>query len=361
MIVKDALHKYAATQINRHRYRNRRTQKYIGASEIGLCIRRVWYAKQQSIDVLDPKHSDDVGSWGATRRGSTFEKHFWLPAMRKQYGQNLYFAGSSQVTMTLGNLRATPDGLLAKQPRNALAYLGVPDIGKSGCIVLECKTADPRIRLNGPKPEHEFQTQVQIGLFREASPYRPDYALISYVNASFYDDVLEFPIKFDPAVFDVAKRRAAMILAADSAEQLKPEGWIGGGTECKWCPFIGVCSAVRVGQAASSEQGKVPPQDIASIVALARQEREIATKASGLDTEQRNLQHQIKSRLSDLGLRQIDSDGIRIIWSPVKGRPAYDMPKLRAAAAALGLNIEEYSTVGDPTDRLVITLLSQRA
>lgn len=356
-IIKDALHEYAKSQIYSHRKRTRRSHVYIGASEVGLCIRRIWYGKQQAFDVLNPKHSDDIGSWGATRRGATFETYFWLPAMRKKYGKKLLFAGGSQVTMRYGNLRATPDGLLINQPRDALAYLGITNIGPSGKIVVECKTADPRIRLNGPKPEHEFQAQVQLGLFRLTTDFRPDYALISYVNASFYDDVLEFAVEYDPAVFRQAEIRARDIMRATDAAQLKPEGWVGGGVECKWCPHVDACSTLRIGQAATNKDNAADPKVVEEIVALAKQERELNTKASGYETEQRNLQHQIKSRLTDLGLRQIESDGIRIIWSPVKGRPSYDMPRLREAAAKLGLNIQDYETVGDPTDRLVITLL----
>ena len=48
-------------------------------------------------------------------------------------------------------------------------------------------------------------------------------------------------------------------------------------------------------------------------------------------------------------------DGIVVIWSPVKGRIAFDMPAIREAAEKLGLNIQQFETVGDPTDRLVIT------
>jgi hypothetical protein len=38
----------------------------------------------------------------------------------------------------------------------------------------------------------------------------------------------------------------------------------------------------------------------------------------------------------------------------VKGRPAFDMVKIRAAATAAGINIAEFETVGAATDRLAI-------
>ena len=50
---------------------------------------------------------------------------------------------------------------------------------------------------------------MQIGLFRELTPHRPEVALISYANASFLDDVIEFVVRFEPTIFANAKRRAA--------------------------------------------------------------------------------------------------------------------------------------------------------
>jgi hypothetical protein len=45
----------------------------------------------------------------------------------------------------------------------------------------------------------------------------------------------------------------------------------------------------------------------------------------------------------------------RVTWSPVKGRPSWNFPALRSAAAAAGLDLQSFETVGEPTDRLVVT------
>jgi len=59
----------------------------------------------------------------------------------------------------------------------------------------------------------------------------------------------------------------------------------------------------------------------------------------------------IKDRLREKKVRNIP--GI-VTWSPVKGRASYDMVRIREAALKAGVDIEEFSTVGDPTDSLLI-------
>src|SRR4051794_13024279 len=218
----------------------------IGASEIGQCARKLFWIKNEG----DPVHAalrnpDYVDGWGAQMRGSVFENHFWLPALRARYGERLKYAGPEQRTLISDFLSATPDGLLIGQPANALAPLGIPDLGGDHSLVIECKTSDPRVRLDAPKPEHVFQVNTQIGLLQELTHYNPVFAVIAYTNASFWDDVVEFAIRFEPAVFQQAKLRAARIMTTTEVEGLWPEGWIAGGKECDRCPFSRACLRLR--------------------------------------------------------------------------------------------------------------------
>ena len=131
--------------------------------------------------------------------------------------------------------------------------------------MVECKTADPRTRLEQAKPEHVYQAQVQLGLLRELTPHRPNFALISYTDASFWDNVLEFVVAFDPAIFATARERARDIMLARSAAELSPEGWVAGGSECKYCPFTTACGRARTGKTAGAD-----PQFVAEVGDLAR-------------------------------------------------------------------------------------------
>ena len=344
MLVKSALQGYASERIKKDQRKRAANEKYVGASEIGMCLRRISFAKRQKTS---------VESWGATERGKTFEDYYWLPAMKRLFGKNLVYAGKQQKTFLRGHLRATPDGLLINQPRGALKEYGVDDIGASREIVLDCKTIDPRINLGSPKPEHEFQIQVQMALMRLTTKHRPNFGILSYVNASFYDDVTEFVIAYDPLVFETAKARAAKALTLEP-NTLPPEGWIAGGKECDFCPFVSECRQMR-GDVPAAAASNIDHGFLDQVVGLAREERYWHTKSSGASDEQRKMQHSIKELLRAHGLNRVEHDGMVINWHPVKGRLAYDMPALRAAAVALGLDVGKFETVGEPTDRLVIT------
>jgi hypothetical protein len=351
MLVKAALQAHAEQQIGRFlKVHKSAHKKFVGASEIGMCLRRIGFAKQMTAP---------IENWGASRRGVTFEEHFWVPAMRKHYGKNLLFTGKQQKSLIWGNLRATPDGLLVNQPRDVLKSLGVDDIGPSRCIVLDCKSIDPRINLATVKPEHEFQVQVQMALMRITTKYRPDYALVSYTNASFFDDVVEFAVRYDPGVFAQAKQRAATVLKTKTLSELAPEGWITGGAECKYCPFEAPCREMRGEVPLRESTGNLAPGFLEKIIALAREERHWNTIICGAEEEQRKMQHEIKELLRAHDLHRISHDGIVVVWSPVKGRPALDMPALKIAAAKLGLDIQQFETVGQPTDRLTVTIKQQ--
>ena len=219
-IVKEAFDNHA--RFVRRGFKSDR-MKTVGASEIGLCSRKIWYVKHNAA-----RDVEYVDGWGAARRGVTFEKQFFVPAMRKHYGANLIDTGAQQKRHVDKYLSATPDGILINQKRNLLAGLMVPDIGEGKCILLECKTIDPRINLSEPKGEHVFQAQVQLGLVRKLTKYKPKYCVLVYTNASFFDDNVEFVIEFNPEVFARAEQRAKAIILARDASELKPEGWIDG-------------------------------------------------------------------------------------------------------------------------------------
>ena len=357
-MLKEALHAFGEKrrQRDQKKFSSAKRSLTVGASEVGQCLRKVFFTKAEGCaDMHVDRDPDHVDGWGAARRGTSHETHFWVPAMRAAFSENLLYAGGKQRTLTVGKLSATPDGLLINQPRDALAGLFVPDIGTAGDIVIEAKTIDPRVSLTEARAENVFQAQVQMGMFRETTEHNPSYAIICYTNASFFDDVTEFAVKFDPKVYEQAKKRADLVFAATNAEELRPEGWIAGGKECGYCPFKRACGRIR-SDVPANDGPVLDTQLIAEFFDLARQEKSWATKASAADDEKRNIQHSIKERLKEINHRRVDAPGLSVIWSTVKGRPSYDMVKLRDAASAAGLDIEQFSTVGDLTDRLLIKL-----
>jgi hypothetical protein len=328
----------------------------VGASEIGQCARRTFYSKREG----DPaygivRNTGFSERWGATRRGSVFENHFAIPALRERYGERLLFDGDQQQTFTLGLLSATPDGLIVRLRRDILAPLGVPDIGGDGSLGVEIKTLDPRAKLDGPRSEHTFQVQVQLGLLHIRTEYRPEYAVIVYSDASFWDLSYEFPIRRDPAVFEAAQRRAAKIMSATAAEQLPPEGWIAGGRECEHCPFSRACGGERTRAPVQSSESP-DPQFVAEIATMARETKRREAALDAATAALRTAQLELKDRLRARGFRRIAGDGVTVTLSAVKGRPAYDMKAIREAAAAAGIDLNQFETTGESSDRLVINL-----
>ena len=167
-------------------------EQTVGASEVGQCARKVYWLKNSDDPMLTARRATKALSMAGARRlrGRIYEDHFWVPAMRARFGDALKFAGAEQRTFASGFLSATPDGLA---------------VTAAECFLLECKTIDPRTKLSGPKPEHHFQVQSQLGLVRETTKYKPTHAIVSYTDTSFWNEVVEFKIVFDPAIYEIAK------------------------------------------------------------------------------------------------------------------------------------------------------------
>ncbi|RPH72750.1 MAG: hypothetical protein EHM78_02270 [Myxococcaceae bacterium] len=320
-------------------------QRTIGASEIGLCSRRMYWVKTEGR--VDEGHGD---RWGARARGKLLEQHFYVPAMRRKYGKKLLWAGKDQKTFNDRYASATPDGLLIDQPRDLLLKdFGIADIGAGQCVLVECKSVDPRVNMSRAKEENEFQTQMQLGLVRELTVYKPEYAILSYMDASFLDEVHEFAIKFDPKVYDAGHKRAVRIKTATRPDELPPEGWIAGGKECEYCPFTQACGIVR--HSVPESEAAADPQFTAEITDLCREHERLDGLKDKAEIALNTQKQLIKDRLKDKGIRRIP--GV-VTWSAVKGRRNYDMKGIRAAATEAGVDVEAYSTTGDPSDMLMV-------
>lgn len=329
-------------------------ERTVGASEVGTCMRRTFYVKRGG-----ERDSEHTNSWGATARATVFENHFWIPALRAQFGERLLFAGEQQETFALGLLSSTPDGLIVALDSDVLAPLGVDDIGGDGSLVVECKTIDPRAKLDGPRLDHALQAQAQLGLLHALTSHRPEYALISYTDASSWDRIHEFPIRRDPVVFANTQKRAAAIMSARSAEELAPEGWVGGGGECCYCPFTRACGRART--AVPDTDNVADPQFVAEVRDLALAYEAHRGEVDAATSKVRELQNEIRERLRTKGLRRAAGDDFSIMWSPVKGRQGTNTKALAAAAAAAGIDVTQFETVGDPTDRLTISVQNSEA
>ena len=317
----------------------------VGASEVGQCLRKTWFAKNG----VEPD-PDYIDRYGARLRGDLIENHHWEPGIRSQLpdGIALLFAGPEQKTLVDGYLSATSDGLLVGVSADALSHHGIDDIGGDS-LVVECKSIDPRVSLKDAKAEHQFQVHCQMGLIRHCTEYQPNHALISYTDASFLDDVTEFAIPFDPEIYGEAKSRATRVMTATAPNDLPPEGKLAGGGECRYCPHQSRCAGVIVG-AIPKDQEPLGGNALAALKALVDEEQ--AARA-GKDQETRRLaeaQERIKEFLRQHNTRKVEVDDWSVTYFPVKGRLSLD----KKAALAAGIDLSPFETPGDPGERLTI-------
>lgn len=347
-MIRDALNAYAA--LSGREWDSDRSQT-VGASEIGQCARKVAFTKA-SVDPSADVHQDSEyeDGWGARKRGSIIEDHLFVPAVLTRWGDKALFVGPEQRTFVSGFVSATPDGLLVDIETSSLHHLGIDDCGT--CIDLDCKSVDPRTKLEGPKPEHVFQVQVQMGLIQETTNHRPKWALLTYIDASFLDNVREFPIRFDPVVYATAKDRARQIMTAKHPTDLRPEGVIAGGRECDFCPFTGPCGTARAARvpAAAATIDPVLAERITTRAQL------VKIKQAGIKAEESEIGHLQQSIRDDLQAAGSKSLPGIVQWASVKGREKWDVDGLTKAATAAGIDVATFKSVGPPSDRLTISL-----
>ncbi len=355
-MIKQALDAYAASQTKV--FKQDRSQT-LGASEVGACCRQTWFKKNVDDPTMritsDPEYAD---GWGARTRGNLIEDGLWTPAMRARYGDDVLYTGDQQRTLVSGFLSATPDGLLINQPSNALSHLGVEDtvtydhsLYGDGTIDLDCKSIDPRVKVL-PKPEHVFQIHVQIGLIRELTNHKPLYGVLSYIDASFCDSVQEFAVRFDPQVFEAARKRAIAIMGAKTAADVRPEGVIAGGKECDHCAYTEACGAVRA-KAVPVAETEANAELRHAATTLALDVRHFEKQAKDFERQAKEAGQQLKEMLAQANTRSVP--GV-CVWSSVKGRKGLDFDGLKQAAVAAGVDLTRFEKVGPESDRLTIAI-----
>lgn len=256
-------------------------QRTVGSSEVGTCAKKVVYSKLG----LVPDDDAVTGSTGYTARGNLLE-NYWSSLVFTEWcrslGGELLYAGQSNQISLIGKgvpLSSTPDGVAVNMPRDCLAPWGVPDIGKSRCILIELKSIDSRVAKHSlPKPNHPVQVMAQLGLVRKATQHKPDFGVVAYVDCSDVFDIRVFPVKYDDKAFKSLVKRADWIMKTVNVDAVMPEGKIRGGTDCRTCAFAKQCLGFR--PFVADDDPKAPTKaTIAKIDAVARKVHEAEVAA----------------------------------------------------------------------------------
>jgi hypothetical protein len=329
--------------------------KSLGASEVFGCLRQNWFKKNSS--EKDTGFSD---RWGAMERGNIMEDHHVAPAFENFLPEPLgvlYAGQKNQRTLVVGTLSGTPDGLITGLPRGNLRLKCVDradiviEIGDEGCMGLEIKSIDPRANLHEERTKHHGQSQVGLGLIREATKWKPNYWLILYVDASFYDDMKPFVVKYDNDIYEAAKRRANLVFAADEATALPAEGKYN--NECDHCPYVDSCREAIFSQWHVLENAE-RTDDAAALAIAPLVEKFLHAKSDAADanTLVDELKEELKSRMAELSTKKVVGENWKATWSTRAGSKRLDKAGMRAD----GINVGEYEVQGKPYDTLLVTI-----
>ena len=323
----------------------------LGASGAFDCLREQWFKRFGE----DRGFETDPGSeltWGAMKRGDIMEDHFVVPVLLEGLPpeSDFLYGGDEQMTFEYGRISATPDGLITNVPKDALAKYGIEDV-EGDSVIVEIKSIDPRVNLEEEKTVHYGQAQIQMGLIRRMTEYKPMYAVIIYVDASFYDDILIFPVRYDPNMFKNGVNRANHLYAALGPSEIKPEGKLTG--KCKYCQWTHACAKVNGQGIPENEEGEDHPEIYARLDEQAEKREELKAKITDLEIELDNTNSEIKESLTDLDRRKAKTDFYRFNWSFQKGRQRIDTKQ----AEADGVDLEPYKSRGAPFEQLRITRL----
>lgn len=318
----------------------------LGASSAFACIRRSFYAKTKA-----PVDEGYVQTWGAMARGNLIEDAYVVPAMynfidNHEPGFGLLGAGENQKTFVKGRTSSTSDGLLVDVPSNFLENYGIPDI-KSESVVFEIKSIDPRVQLSEAKAIHQGQVQVQMGTIRDLTNYKPNYAIILYIDCSFFDNMKVFIHKFSPKEYKLAQKRADSIFVPGAvAKDFTPEGRLSGA--CDLCEYRDICAVEMKDSIPDGDDAgnALEPADEKVAGALINSERAADKQMKDATAAHKAAKAAVAEFLKDKGRKLVRSPDFSVTIAWRDGKKSLDKDALADDMTAKGMDIDDYYTTG---------------
>lgn len=335
----------------------------VGASEVFGCHRHNFFKKRAPELASEPEEVDP--EWGHTERGNLIENEFVVPCLRSMFGEdNCFLMGTDQKTIVDGRLSATPDGVVVGLQQDALANYGVDDIGEVGMIATEVKSfggehAAPKkykehdkddpsvvhIRYE-PKPRHKGQNIVQMGLLRRKTNYQPDFGTVIYANPVNLKDVRIAPVKYDEAVYNVAKDRAEAVFDPDkTAKDFAAEGLLI--NECQYCDFVDACNAVEMERFPDRivPLAEIDPHQTKELEELVRKVAKMRKDYTQLEKDKKVEEAKLKDQLFDIGTTRFSANGATATVSKCAGRKSVDKARIEEE---FEISLEDYQKEGNP-------------
>lgn len=331
----------------------------VGASEVSQCARKTTYLKHGQ--PIDPSYRQD---YGALERGHNVES--WVVAQLRAalkdhpQGLRLAFAGDDQETLVIGAQSATPDGLfIAPEPCMVvpLRYDAMGRVVEDAIVdqlYLEVKSIDPRAfdGLKEPKIEHVSQAIQGMDIVRRAGLYAPMFAVILYVNASFYSERKAYYVQYDQDYAARLTQRANAIMYTYGLNSLpRAEGkYINEGTECQYCPFKKACTIQEVG-AIPKDKKETTPEIEAKIIPLIEQYAQANDGKKFAEHETGRIAEDVKEILQQAGTKSVRTKAGSVSYYSSKTPTRVSQDKMIAA----GLDPTPFLEGGELYPRLTIT------
>ena len=302
---------------------------YLNASEAMSCIRKQWYAKNMP-------EAAEAQDWGYARRGSHGEKYV-IESLIAANVPLIWSDPDQQVSLQ------DEDRKISATPDNVIMYDDV-------WIPIEIKTIDPR-KNRRYLPTIEHITQLQLGMALINEQLKPDgvkmsRGILMYMDASNFNDIIQFDVEYDDAILDKMAKRARKKLRTKSVDVLDREGRVNGGKECQtMCAFKGVCGVEIKDTSSRKKANRNSNLDKAAVRFV-----ELTDTMKAMKLDQDAAKEEIKVELIKRGINHASVGDIEIELTKVSGRKSFD----KKAAEKAGLPVGEYMTEGKPSERLTV-------
>ena len=315
--------------------------KQMNASEAMSCIRKQWFSKN-GFDA-------GVQDWGYARRGTHMEKYF--VSMMEDHIAN------SDVAMSLSYVGDQQISLLCKETKISATPDGVLNIimGKTEeNLALEFKSIDPRTnKTKLPKENHVTQLKISMALLnQEIAGGMMDTVvpikrgLLIYMDASNYNDIVQFEITCDDQILNKLAPRASKVLRTSNVENLDREGK-SNGRECKQCPYTEPCGvAIAAPVVGRANRNSNLDEAVNRYLGLKQQE-------DILKEDKAHTSEEIKQELVARNVSELVVGSARVALKIVNGRRSLNRKLVEQA----GLDLSQFETLGAPSERLEVKLV----
>lgn len=285
-------------------------QSYIGASEVGGCLRRLVAAKSHP-------ETFDFSSMGRILAGKAMEAEI-VQLVRLALNGSLRNTGRNQLDAQHPEIpfHAHPDGRIVGSENQ-------------GDGVLEVKTASAsifkRYQTEGLPQQYLDQVQAQMGLTGLS------WALVVLVSRENLAELATFHVQFSPDHFTRLYNRASTCYEAVNSGLL-PDGEPDRGY-CHSCPIAGDCPQHQALRKAISE-GELPELVRLKLDCEIEELAAVEAELSPLQMRSSELRERIKTTLQDLGASKVTLDcGVAQITG--SSRTSFDSKALQREAPDL--------------------------